>query len=85
MIRFTRHASEKFLILRRHGVVVSKGMVMRAVTHPEIIDHSRIPLRIAQISFDKARVLRVVYRQEKDEKIVITFYPGRKSQYAKES
>ena len=83
MIRFTRHASEKFLLLRLHNVAISKRMVIRALTNPEVIDHSRSPLLIAQINFDKMRVLRVVYRQEGDTKVVITFYPGRKSQYEK--
>ena len=85
MIHFTRHASEKFRILRNHGVAISKSTVVRAVTHPEFIDRSRMPLKIAQVNFDKTRVLRVVYREEKDTKVVITFYPGRKSQYAKDS
>ncbi len=47
MIRFTKHALEKFLILRRHGVVVSKSAVIRTTADPEMIDYSRMPLKIA--------------------------------------
>ena len=83
MIRFTRHALEKFSILRRHGVVISKSAVIHVVADPEIIDYSRAPLKIAQRSFDKTRVLRVVYKETGDKKVVITFYPGRKKQYGK--
>lgn len=81
MIRFTRHAREKFGILRSHGVVISKSAVLRAIANPEILDYSREPLKIAQRSFDKMRVLRVVYKETGDDNLVITFYPGRKTQY----
>lgn len=83
MVRFTRHAVEKFIILRRHGVVITRSAVIRAVMDPETIDYSRTPLKIAQRSFDKTRMLRVVYKEVGDYKLVITFYPGRKKQYGK--
>ena len=81
MIRFTRHALEKFLILRHHGFDISKHAVIRTVSHPERIDISRLPLKIAQRNFDKDHVLRVVYKETDKDKIIITFYPGRKKQY----
>lgn len=83
MIRFTKHASEKFVILRRHGIVLSESMVIRTITTPEVIDRSRLPLKIAQCNFDKTRVLRVVYKEVNDDVLIITFYPGRKTQYEK--
>ena len=81
MIHFTKHAREKFIILRRHGVVISESMVIRTLMYPASIDRSRLPLKIAQRSFDKTRVLRVVYKESDGDKVVITFYPGRKTQY----
>lgn len=83
MIHFTKHAIEKFAILRRYGVIIPKSAVIKTITEPEIIDHSRLPLKIAQRSFDKSHVLRVVYKEQGATKIVITFYPGRKMQYEK--
>ena len=80
-VRFTVHALRKFLVLKRHGVSVSKRHITETVEKPERIDHSRLPLLIAQTSFDERRVLRVVYRIEQGTKVIITFYPGRKSQY----
>lgn len=80
-IRFTKHAIEKFVVLRRHGVLVSRNKVLRTVTSPETIDYRREPLRIAQSNLDAAHVLRVVYRTEEATRVIITFYPGRKSQY----
>jgi hypothetical protein len=83
VIRFTKHAEEKFLILKRHGFIVSRQDIIAAVLHPDLIDHSRTPLKIAQCGFDKSRVLRVVYRDVDEAKIIITFYPGRRNQYEK--
>lgn len=84
MIHFTKHALEKFIILKQHGVVIQKSAVITTITDPERIDHSRLPLKIAQRNFDKSHVLRVVYKEQGDTKIVITFYPGRKTQYEKD-
>ena len=83
MIVFTRHAREKFLLLKSHGVTVTEKQVRDALEVPYLIDHSRFPLLIAQIGFDAHRVLRVVYKQGSDIKTVITFYPGRRKQYEK--
>ncbi|MBI4085729.1 MAG: DUF4258 domain-containing protein [Candidatus Liptonbacteria bacterium] len=83
MIHFTKHALEKFAILEKYKVYVSKADIIEAVQNPDFIDDSRRPLRIAQRDFDNARVLRVVYKEELGVKVVITFYPGRKNQYEK--
>ena len=82
-IKFTKHALEKFEILQRHGFRISREKVLAAARNPDIIDYSRSPLKIAQAGLDRTHVLRVVYKEEESDKIVITFYPGRKSQYEK--
>jgi len=83
MIYFTKHAIEKFEILKRHKFSVSKEQIIETIENPEKIDHSRSPLLIAQRKFDKTHVLRVVYKQEEGLIKVITFYPGRSKQYEK--
>lgn len=80
---FTKHASEKFEILKRHSIKVSKALVIEILENPDLIDYSRLPLKIAQGEFDKNRVLRIVYKEQEEVKIIITFYPGRKEQYEK--
>lgn len=82
--RFTKHALEKFGVLKSAGVMVSRAQVLHIVRKPDLIDYRRLPLFIAQGDFDKTRVLRVVYRHAGETRVVITFYPGRKSQYEKE-
>jgi hypothetical protein len=83
-IRFSRHAEEKFTVLRMHGIRIARQKVIATVRAPDSTDYRRLPLLIAQSTFDARRVLRVVYRKEGDAILIITFYPGRKSEYEKE-
>lgn len=82
-IVFSRHAEEKFQVLARHGLHIDRRMVIEAVQNPDHIDHSRAPLVIVQIPLDKTHVFRVVYKQDGNQMIIITFYPGRVKQYGK--
>ena len=82
-IRFSQHAQDKFEVLARHGWKIEQSTVETTAQNPSALDHSRTPLIIAQSSLDETHVLRVVYRQEGSLILIITFYPGRKSQYAK--
>ncbi|MEK7586316.1 MAG: DUF4258 domain-containing protein [Patescibacteria group bacterium] len=81
MIIFTKHADGKFLILKKHKFFVSRRLVIDTITNPDLIDYSRRPLIIAQRKIDSRHVLRVVYKYELGKNIVITFYPGRVTQY----
>ena len=83
MVIFTKHAKNKFVILKRHGFIIFQKQVTETINNSDLIDHSRIPLLIAQRKIDKSHVLRVVYKREKDMIKVITFYPGRSKQYEK--
>jgi len=83
-IIFTKHAEGKFETLRKHALIIARHRVLKTVTDPERLDLSRAPLIIAQRDFDKRHVLRVVYKQQGNVIKIITFYPGRKSQYEKE-
>jgi len=83
-IRFTKHADDKFAVLARHGMRISKSLVIGILEKPGILDFvSKYPMVIAQGQLDKYRVLRVVYRRTRESCLVVTFYPGKKSQYEK--
>ncbi len=84
-IRFTKHALEKFSVLKSYGVSVSRTQIAQIIRTPEIIDCRRLPLYIAQGELDKRRVLRVVYKQKGATIVVITFCPGLKSHYEKDN
>lgn len=84
-IRFTKHALKKFSILKAYGISVSRAQVLHVIRTPDFVDYRRLPLHIAQGDFDKRRVLRVVYKNKGATIVVITFYPGLKSQYEKDN
>ena len=83
MVIFTKHAENKFEILKRHKFPISKKRVINTVENPELIDKSRLPLLIAQRKIDRNHVLRVVYKKEFGVIKIVTFYPGRRTQYEK--
>lgn len=85
MIYFTKHANSKFNILKKHKFSILRKQVIETVENPEKFDYSRTPLLIVQRKIDKNHVLRVVYKKEEDLIKIITFYPGRISQYEKRS
>ena len=83
MIYFTRHAKDKFKILKQHKFKITKNQVIETVNNPDLIDYSRRPLFIAQRKINSTHVLRVIYKKENDAEIIITFYPARRKHYKK--
>ncbi len=82
-IVFTKHAEEKFDILKRYRVIITRQKIIEILKNPGLRDYSRNPLIITQGILDTSHVLRIVYRTQHSNIIVITFYPGRKSHYEK--
>jgi len=81
VIHFTKHAREKFDILKEHKFKISREQVIETINNPELIDRSHFSLLIAQKQINTNYVLRVVYKKENSNKIIITFYTGRTKQY----
>ena len=82
-IRFTRHAREKLLLLAKHGFAVTEDQIVNAVLHADRVeDHDTE--RIAQKAMTDTHVLRVVYRTEGEQFVIITLYPGRRKRYESE-
>jgi hypothetical protein len=79
-VRFTKHAREKFEILARHGVHVTEAQVIETLTAPDRIESERQPA-VAQKTLSERYVLRVVFRIEGEDVVVVTFYPGRRGRY----
>lgn len=82
-IIYTKHASvDKFKLLERHGFKASISQIKIAIENPENEDKkSDSPNIIASRSIDSKHILRVVYRKERGNIIVITFYPAEKGRY----
>jgi len=80
-IASTRHAEEKFELLKRHGFEVTRKQVEETLTGPDIVIHQAKGRVIAQKGISERHVLRVIYRQEGEDLVVITFFPGRRERY----
>ena len=79
--RFTLHAKQKLILLRRYRFNITAKKVKQTVQNPVKIDERNDGTLIATTLFDEKHILRVVYRQEDDIMIVITMYPGRRKAY----
>lgn len=79
--RYTKHAGEKFERLKKAGFTLKKEDIERVILKAEKNEDRTDGTTIATIGWDKTHVLRVVYRKEGLEYIIITFYPGRRKQY----
>ena len=81
-IRYTKHAARKFADLQELDVRVTKSMIRAVITHPYHLDTlSDQPKIIASGILDSHHILRVVYRQQGDIIMIITFYPARSGRY----
>ena len=79
-VRFTKHAREKFELLKRYGFALREEDVVNTVLNPERLERKGT-LRFAMRSIDPKHALRVVYEERKRYLLVITFYPVRRKRY----
>jgi len=79
-VRFTRHAKDKFEVVRRYGYDVDREKVVETVLSPDRLDE-RGDQRLAIKVLDENYALRVVYEVRKGYLVVITFYPVRRDRY----
>jgi hypothetical protein len=79
-VKFTRHAVEKFEVLKRYGFEIGVGPVMFAVLNPARLQR-RDEQFFAVKLLDSKYALRVVYEKRKGFLVVITFYPVRRERY----
>jgi hypothetical protein len=79
-IRFTKHAVEKFEMLKRYDFEVKEKQVTKAILHPGRLDERGNQFFATKIINPK-HALRVVYENRKDFLVVITFYPVRRERY----
>ena len=80
-IRLTGYARAKFAFLRNHGFPIAEEAVLHTVREPEHVLSGRRGRLVAQTALDQGHLLRVVYEELPHERVVITFYPARRSRY----
>ena len=79
-VRLTKHAREKFELLKRYGFALREEDVVNTVLNPERLERKGT-LRFAMRSIDPKRALRVVYEERRGYLLVITFYPERRKSH----
>jgi len=79
-IRFTRHAHEKFDLVKHYGFEVNEEKVLETVRNPTHLDQKDTQY-FATKAIDDKYALRVVYEKRKEYILVITFYPVRRERY----
>ena len=79
-IVFTRHATEKFDIVRSYGFEISRETVLKAISSPVKVE-MRGPQTFSSAILDSEFALRVVHEERKSIIVVITFYPVKRKRY----
>lgn len=80
-IRLTSYARAKFAFLRAHSFNVAIEDVQRTVLEPDRVSRARMGRWVAQTRVSERHLLRVIYEETPHERVVITFYPARRSRY----
>ena len=80
-IVYTAHARQKYQILKRHGCVITEEAVLKTVEEPDSVRDGRRNRFIAQRVVNTEHVLRVIYEEQGDSIVIITFYPARGERY----
>ena len=81
-IVFTNHAEKKLKDLEKLGVNVTKTLIKNVLEDPLHVDgKSNPPKKIVSGKLGEKHLLRIVFREENDIIIVITFYPAKKGRY----
>ena len=79
-VRFTKHAKQKFTLLRRYGFDIPEASVTDAVTNPARVD-PRDDQLLALKPLNREYAIRVVYRIVNDHIVVVTFYPVKRERF----
>lgn len=81
-ILYTKHALQKFMDLESLGVKISKILIAKIIKNPLHLDATTdFPKKIASGELDATHTVRIVYKEENDTIMIVTFYPARKTRY----
>ena len=79
-VKFTKHATEKFVLLRAFGFTLTQNQVTTAITAPDKSER-RGPQNISTKVLDGKFALRVIHEERKGIIVVITFYPVKRKDH----
>ncbi|MBN1190234.1 MAG: hypothetical protein JXA46_10810 [Dehalococcoidales bacterium] len=81
VIRFSKHAMIKCDILAKHGLGLDEKLIITILERPEKTEAGSAGRKIAQGRLDENKVLRIIYEENNEEIVVVTFYPGKRERY----
>jgi hypothetical protein len=79
-IRFTKHAREKFELLKKYGFEISEATVEKTVAKPHLADRRDDQVLVLK-PLDREYAVRVVYKTVNDNIVVLTFYPVKRKRF----
>ena len=79
-IRFTKHARDKFELLKKYGFALSEDNVKEAIVNPIRLERRNDQL-FALKPIDQEYAIRVVHRLLNDNILVLTFYPVKRERF----
>lgn len=79
-VKFTKHATEKFGVLRTFGFTITQGQITGTITEPDKTEN-RGSQTISTKVLDGKFALRVVHEERKGIIVVITFYPVKRKDH----
>ena len=80
-IIYSNHAMYKINVLKKHGIEIDKKTIQEIVSKPEKLERGYENRFIAQSKLNETHVLRVIYEEMNNCKLIITIYPGRIKRY----
>lgn len=79
-IVYTKHAAEKFGLLRKFGFKISQDIVINTINTPDRVDRKG-GQTFSMKFMNEEYALRVVHEERNGVILVITFYPVRRERY----
>ena len=80
-IKYTSHATQKFVILKRYGIDYSKSRIEEVLLNPDKVEDSIKNRKIAQKQVNSKHLIRVIFEEKNNDMVIITFYPARRKRY----
>ena len=77
---YTKHAVDKLNTNESRSLKISKKVIAQAVISGEIVEIA-VDVITKVSALDERHSFCVVYRKEKDKKIIITFFAAKKGRY----
>ena len=81
MIIYTKHATDKFIEVKRLGWTINRLQIKKVLQKPRWVGTSKHGQKTAMSLIDQNHILRIVFNIEGDIIKVVTFHIARKGRY----